>query len=79
MEIRKRTLFIISFSVIAIFLTWKIYLNYTNKLLSITPSLSEISGIEYDKNGNLWAINDSGNSTEIHQIDSLGNIFTLPR
>ncbi len=74
MEIRKRTLFIISFSVIAIFLTWKIYLNYTNKLLSITPSLSEISGIEYDKNGNLWAINDSGNSTEIHQIDSLGNI-----
>jgi len=74
MDIRKRTLFIISISLIAIFIAWKAYLNYSNKFVSVSPSLHEISGIEFDKAGNLWAINDSGNSTEIHQIDSLGNI-----
>ncbi len=74
MEIRKRTLFVISISLIVIFFLWKAFLNYDNKFLSVTSNLSEISGIEFDKNGNLWAINDSGNSTEIHQIDSLGNI-----
>lgn len=74
MGIKKRTLFIISISLIAIFITWKAYLNYSNKFVSVSPSLHEISGIEFDKAGNLWAINDSGNSTEIHQIDSLGNI-----
>ena len=74
MEIRKRTLFKISVSLIIIFLLWKAFLNYDNKLLSVSSELGEISGIEYDKDGNLWAINDSGNSTEIHQIDSLGQI-----
>ena len=42
--------------------------------MSVDDNLREISGIEYDKHGNLWAINDSGNTTEIHQIDSLGKI-----
>jgi len=74
MKIRKRTLFIISVALITIFLIWKAFLTYNNKLLTVASSLNEISGIEYDKNGNLWAINDSGNTTEIHQIDSLGNI-----
>jgi len=74
MEVRKRTLFKISVSLIIIFLLWKAFLNYDNKILSVTSDLGEISGIEYDKDGNLWAINDSGNSTEIHQIDSLGQI-----
>ncbi len=74
MEIRKRTLFVISISLIVIFLLWKAFLNYDNKFVSVASNLDEISGIEFDKNGNLWAINDSGNSTEIHQIDSLGNI-----
>jgi len=74
MKIRKRTLFIISVALITIFLIWKAFLTYNNKLLTVASSLDEISGIEYDKNGNLWAINDSGNTTEIHQIDSLGNI-----
>ena len=74
MEIRKRTIFTISVALIIIFLLWKAYLNYHNKILSVAPNLGEISGIEFDKDGNLWAINDGGNSTEIHQIDSLGNI-----
>ena len=75
MEIRKRTLFKISVSLIVIFLLWKAFLNYDHKLLSVSSELGEISGIEYDKDGNLWAINDSGNSTEIHQIDSVGGIY----
>ncbi len=74
MEIRKRTIFVVSISIIVIFLLWKAFLNYDNKFLSVASNLGEISGIEYDKDGNLWAINDSGNSTEIHQIDSLGQI-----
>jgi len=59
MEIRKRTLFKISVSLIVIFLLWKAFLNYDHKLLSVSSELGEISGIEYDKDGNLWAINDS--------------------
>lgn len=75
MEIRKRTLFKISVSLIIIFLLWKAFLNYDNKLFSVSSELGEVSGLEYDKDGNLWAINDSGNSTEIHQIDSVGGIY----
>ena len=75
MEIRKRTIFKISVALITIFLLWKAFLNYDNKLLSVASNLGEISGIEFDKDGNLWAINDSGNSTEIHQIDSTGHIY----
>jgi len=74
MEVRKRKIFAISILLIVVFLLWKAFLNYDNKYLSISPDLGEISGIEFDKDGNLWAINDSGNSTEIHQIDSLGGI-----
>lgn len=74
MEVRKRTVFFVSSLLIIVIFLWKGFLNYDNKLLSVDENLNEISGIEYDKNGNLWAINDSGNTTEIHQIDSLGNI-----
>ena len=74
MKIRKRTLFLISVVLISLFLLWKAYLNYNNKWTSVEDGLDEISGIEFDKAGNLWAINDSGNSTEIHQIDSTGHI-----
>lgn len=74
MLIKKRTLFLISTVVVLIIILWKTYLNYSSKILSVSSSLEEISGIEFDKDGNLWAINDSGNTTEIHQIDTLGNI-----
>lgn len=74
MEVRKRTIFKVVVTIITVVFLWKAFLNYDKKILSFHPSLNEISGIEYDKAGNLWAINDSGNSTEIHQIDSLGQI-----
>ena len=57
-----------------LYLGWKVYENYSYKIMSVSPALKEISGIEYDKAGDLWALNDGGNSAEIHQIDSLGNI-----
>lgn len=70
--IKKVLLAIIIF--IALYIGWKVYENYSYKILSVSPALKEISGIEYDKNGDLWALNDGGNSADIHQIDSLGNI-----
>ena len=72
---KKRRIFILSFAAISILVLWKAYLNYQYKWISVEDKLSEISGIEFDKAGNLWAINDSGNSTEIHQIDSTGHII----
>lgn len=74
MLIKNRSILIISAIVILSFILWKSYLNYSNKILSVSENLKEISGIEFDKNNDLWAINDSGNTTEIHQIDTLGNI-----
>jgi len=74
MQIKKRIVLLISALVIFSIILWKSYLNYSNKILTISEHLEEISGIEFDKDGNLWAINDSGNTTEIHQIDTLGNI-----
>lgn len=74
MIIRKRSVLLFLTCVVLIIFLWKTYLNYSNKILSISNSLEEISGIEFDKDDNLWAINDSGNSTEIHHIDTLGNV-----
>ncbi len=70
----KRKIFLVLFIIVLLFSIWEIFKNYRNKLLSVSDHLDEISGVEYDKTGNLWAINDGGNSPEIHQIDSLGNI-----
>lgn len=44
------------------------------KIASVHHNLEEISGIEFDKYGNLWAINDGGNTPQLHRLDSLGNI-----
>lgn len=70
----KRKIFLGVFIIASLYGGLNIYNNYKNKVLSVSSDLKEISGIEYDKEGNLWALNDGGNSPEIHQIDSLGNI-----
>ena len=70
----KKKILIVLISLAGIFAFWKIYENYSKKLLSVSTDLTEISGIEFDRKNNLWALNDGGNSPEIHQIDSLGNI-----
>ena len=74
LEVKRRKLFLL-FLVIALLITaWKAYKNYSHKLLSVSTELKEISGLEFDKNGDLWAINDGGNSPEIHLINTLGQV-----
>ncbi|MEJ6505983.1 MAG: T9SS type A sorting domain-containing protein [Crocinitomicaceae bacterium] len=46
-------------------------LNLVTNLVS--PALNENSGIVY-LNESIWVINDGGNSTELFQLDTLGNI-----
>ncbi|AZQ84426.1 hypothetical protein EKO29_10585 [Colwellia sp. Arc7-635] len=47
---------------------------YKNKYATIDPQLKEISGIEFDKNENLWAINDGGDEAKLYQINKTGGI-----
>ena len=47
---------------------------YSKKQLSVDPKLNEISGIEYDKKGFLWAINDSGDDPKLYRLDDNGDI-----
>ncbi|AWB57758.1 hypothetical protein [Colwellia sp. Arc7-D] len=50
------------------------YKLYKNKSATIDPQLKEISGIEFDKNRNLWAINDGGDDAKLYQINNKGSI-----
>lgn len=47
---------------------------YSSKVVTLDIKLKEVSGIEFDKAGNLWAINDGGNSPQLHQIQDDGKI-----
>jgi len=50
------------------------YQLYSSKLVTLDSKLKEISGIEFDKAGNFWGINDGGNSAQLHQIQSDGQV-----
>jgi hypothetical protein len=50
------------------------YQLYSTKLVTLDSKLKEISGIEVDKAGNVWGINDGGNSAQLHQIKSDGTV-----
>lgn len=47
---------------------------YSSKLVTLDSKLKEISGIEVDKAGNLWGINDGGNLAQVHRIQSDGKV-----
>lgn len=47
---------------------------YSSKIVTLDSKLKEISGIEVDKAGNFWGINDGGNSAQIHQIKKDGTV-----
>jgi len=73
---RKITLFgfMILFCLVSVFVvhqTWK--LNQT-KVIELDGQLREISGIEFDKRGRLWAINDGGDGPKLYQMDKEGQI-----
>jgi len=58
----------------AIIIGASIYTLYSKKEINIDPRLHEISGIEFDKNQRLWAINDSGDDPKLYQLDQDGSI-----
>ncbi|WP_114326802.1 hypothetical protein [Candidatus Colwellia aromaticivorans] len=47
---------------------------YSRKLVTLDSKLKEISGIEVDKAGKFWGINDGGNLAQIHRIQSDGKV-----
>ena len=47
---------------------------YSSKLVTLDSKLKEISGIEVDKAGHLWGINDGGNLAQVHRIQSDGKV-----
>lgn len=47
---------------------------YSSKVVTLDSKLKEISGVEVDKAGKLWAINDGGNLAQVHRIQSDGKI-----
>jgi hypothetical protein len=52
----------------------RIWLLHNSKFISFDEKLKEISGIEYDKQQRLWAINDGGNAPRLYQVNEDGSI-----
>ena len=73
----KKTILItttIIFLVVAAFIGTSIYTLYSKKEISVDPKLKEISGIEFDKQQRLWAINDGGNEPKLYRLNKDGSI-----
>ncbi|MFY8327426.1 hypothetical protein [Pseudoalteromonas sp. ZZD1] len=51
-----------------------IYTLYSKKKVSVDPRLKEISGIEFDKSMQLWAINDGGDDAKLYRLADDGSI-----
>jgi len=64
----------IAFLVIAALVGSSIYTLYSKKEISVDPKLKEISGIEFDKQKRLWAINDSGDDPKLYRLNKDGSI-----
>lgn len=50
------------------------YQLYQHKVVTIDERLTEISGIEFDKRMDLWAINDGGDSPILYKVNKSGGI-----
>jgi hypothetical protein len=48
--------------------------HFNNKLVSMDEMLTEVSGIEFDKKGKLWAINDGGDQPNLYRVEPDGTI-----
>lgn len=62
---------ILIFAVIVIVQAFSLY---QTKTINFPSKLKEISGIEFDKNGRLWAINDGGDGPFLYRVNDSGNI-----
>ncbi|WP_372742371.1 hypothetical protein [Neptunomonas sp.] len=67
-------LVIICFVAFLCLLGYRIWLLNSSKFISFDKQLEEISGIEFDKNLQLWAINDGGDSPRLYQLSANGEI-----
>jgi hypothetical protein len=65
---------LISFLIVLTLILMAIHQLYSTKLVTLDSKLKEISGIEVDKAGNFWGINDGGNLAQLHQIQSDGKV-----
>ena len=74
--IKKTLITLISLSAIVLGggAVWLSYQLYQNKFVTLDPQLKEVSGIEFDKRGRLWAINDSGDGPFLYQVDDKGKV-----
>ena len=52
----------------------KTYLGELDQLGKFPSKLKEVSGMEIDKKGKIWVIEDSGNKDNIYRVDKDGNI-----
>jgi len=69
-----RTAFLLTVFALWAILAFRSFWNSKHKLLSLPVELHEISGMEFDRSGDLWGINDGGNTADLFQIDSSGSI-----
>ncbi|WP_051221596.1 hypothetical protein [Neptunomonas japonica] len=67
-------LVLICFVVFLSVLGYRTWLLNSTKFISFDKQLEEISGIEFDKKQQLWAINDGGDSPRLYQLDGVGKI-----
>ncbi len=65
---------VVSILIVITFTLAAIHQLYSSKLFTLDSKLKEISGIEVDKAGQFWGINDSGNLAELHQIQADGKV-----
>ena len=65
---------IISVLVTGMIASYLIYYLYQHKFVTLDPQLREVSGIEFDKRGRLWAINDGGDGPYLYQVDEQGQV-----
>ena len=68
------TVTLVSIILILIFAITSTHQLYSMKVATLDSKLKEISGIEFDKAGNLWGINDGGNGAKLHRIDKDGKV-----
>ncbi len=68
-------LIVVSLILIAIMVSMSIYTLYSTKVGTFDVQLTEVSGIEFDKAGGFWAINDGGDDPNLYQVNRDGNII----
>ena len=73
--IKKISIVVVSLGLlVAIVVFYKINTLANFKYVTIDEQLKEISGIEFDKQQRLWAINDGGNEPKLYQVNKDGSI-----